>query len=120
MRSFCLWAVMFALKATDCRVNGAGWRTRDLYRITESAVRHCISQHISMAPTASLAIWKSTRISLNIQDDGGLPAALGLCEREAMQCHRFHIHPHAVTAGIDGLTDCRRLQGVWLAVGGYA
>jgi len=116
-RGRCCWEIDCSTEPVPIRSFRALWGKITL--LLTATHSHFQVVHMS-ARTASSAIWKGTRISLNIQDDGGFPAAIGLHEREAMQRHRFHIHPHAVTAGINGLANRRGEEGVWWVVVGYA
>src|SRR5262245_59470746 len=51
-------------------------------------------------------------VGSNIQNDQGLPAAIGLRQGEAMQRHRFDVHPHAMSVGIELLANGGRLESV--------
>src|SRR2546425_12188395 len=38
-----------------------------------------------------------TQVGSDIEDDGGFPATIGLGQGEAMERHRFDVHPHAMS-----------------------
>jgi hypothetical protein len=80
---------------------------------------------VELLPGMELILWVALSAAgglqaLDIQDDSGVPAALGLREREAMQRHRFDVYPHAVAVGVDGLADRSGVEAIRLALIGHA